>query len=317
MGRRFFQSDGELNEAIEQLHLLFNENRPFKMTTARKEHIDEFGAMIPRGETYYRRELGWGIANEIKLSRESMERVCGALLFDNPFLIDQLKAAKRPLRSSGEHLPEIGTLACPKFPPRPGEGMRVWSEHGYENHGPAQGPKVDIAPKTGGTVVCTEKPYITMGQLLYVVKWDDGQTSKHYYSGLFCIGRFANYEEFEAGIELQGDIDLKLGPSGGLREARMRIRYDGEVEDVHLDQDDGFLWSQDQHNATRTDRPQASLIECESRHLPVVREVSNGRPLTSSSANLRRRLEVTHKSLHRFAPRCGSRVASPAEVEKL
>jgi hypothetical protein len=45
-----------------------------------------------------------------------------------------------------------------------------------------EGPKIDIAPNMGGTITGTEKPYLTMDQLLYTVRWDNGQVSKHYYN---------------------------------------------------------------------------------------------------------------------------------------
>ena len=62
---------------------------------------------------------------------------------------------------------------------------------GYPDHGPMEGPKVSIPADTGGSIVDTEKPYRTMDQLLYVVRWDTGQTSKHYFKQLCGIGQYA------------------------------------------------------------------------------------------------------------------------------
>ena len=78
----------------------------------------------------------------------------------------------------------------PSFPPPHTVGNRVWTERGYFDHGPVEGPKVSITARTGGVIIGTEKPYYAMDQLLYTVRWDNGQISKHYYNELFCIGRF-------------------------------------------------------------------------------------------------------------------------------
>jgi hypothetical protein len=87
----------------------------------------------------------------------------------------------------------------PIFPPPLIVGNRVWTVEGYHHHGP-KGLKVDIAPNQGGTIIGTEKPYYTMDQMLYKVHWDNGQLSKHYYKGLFCIGRLQNRAEFDEAI---------------------------------------------------------------------------------------------------------------------
>jgi hypothetical protein len=247
MDHKFYQTDEELNEAIQQLNLLFDVHCPYKATTALKDHVDEFGVGISRGQTYYRREIGWGIANESKLSVQSMEQLCRAILFDNPYLVNQLKSVQRPLRSSSEyiHIPDNlkAEALSTKFPPAPAVGSRVWTVQGYWNHGPAAGPRVDIAPCTGGTIVQAEQPFATMEQCLYVVQWDDEQSSKHYCTQLFCVGRFATYADFEAAIKLKGEIQLVLGPEGGFREASLSLTYDGVAQDVRLEKDDGILWN--------------------------------------------------------------------------
>lgn len=80
------------------------------------------------------------------------------------------------------------------FPPPLAADVRVWTEHGYDNYGPLEGLKVNIARRQGGVITAAEQPYRTMDQLLYIVRWDNGQTSKHYAKGLFCVGRFQTHK---------------------------------------------------------------------------------------------------------------------------
>lgn len=63
----------------------------------------------------------------------------------------------------------------PQFPPQLEVGGRVWTTDGYTDHGPLEGPKIDITPNMGGTITAIERPYMTIDVLLYVVKWDNGQ----------------------------------------------------------------------------------------------------------------------------------------------
>src|ERR1700733_13021766 len=126
------------------------------------------------------------------------------------------------------------------FPPALSVGERVWTEHGYLNHGPLEGPKVDIAPNQGGAISAIEKPYYTMDQLLYPVRWDNGQASKHYYKELFWIGRFQTREEFEIAVKPTGAVELTVGPAGGFRRARFELEYDGQSQTV--DVLDRSLW---------------------------------------------------------------------------
>lgn len=129
-----------------------------------------------------------------------------------------------------------------RFPPPLVVGARVWTIQGYHDHGPMDGPKVNVTGDQGGTVQGTTKPYLTMDQLLYTVQWDNGQTSKHYANGLFCIGRFAALDEFRAAIIPQGPVELTLGPQGGFREATVSLTYDGATQISHLYQGDRALW---------------------------------------------------------------------------
>jgi hypothetical protein len=130
--------------------------------------------------------------------------------------------------------------AEPKFPPTLAAGSRVWTEHGFQGLGPREGPKVDIAANQGGTIAHTEKPDHTRDQLLYVVRWDNGQVSKHYDKDLFCIGHFQCRAEFEAAIKPTGDVRLTVGPAGGFRNAEFELEYDGHAQTAEVD--DRWLW---------------------------------------------------------------------------
>lgn len=126
------------------------------------------------------------------------------------------------------------------FPPRVAVGNRVWTDHGYQNHGPQEGPKVDIAPSQGGTITDAQKPYYTYDFLLYTVRWDNGQVSKHYGKELLPIDRFQNRAEFEAAIRPQGNVELTVGPGGGFRQVEFALEYDGQAQTASLT--DQHLW---------------------------------------------------------------------------
>lgn len=89
MPRQFLEeyfSDEEFREMVEKLNGLNPSVFPWKWTTARKEHEDLFGETIRNGEVYFKREIGVGWGDAIKLSRLSMERMLYALFSANPGL---------------------------------------------------------------------------------------------------------------------------------------------------------------------------------------------------------------------------------------
>ncbi|MFV0934624.1 MULTISPECIES: hypothetical protein [Pseudomonas] len=130
------------------------------------------------------------------------------------------------------------------FPPKPDVGSRVWSGSGYLEHGPIEGPKVDIASKIGGVITNASKPYSTYDDKLCVVQWDDGTNSKHYSNDLVCIGRFQSFQEFESATQIHGPIQVTAGPQGGFQEAKFSVTYDGQVIDAHLLKSDQKFWTQ-------------------------------------------------------------------------
>lgn len=126
------------------------------------------------------------------------------------------------------------------FPPRLAPGRRVWTQSGFTHPGQMEGPWVDIAPNQGGTITETQQPYYTRWDLiLYSVRWDNGQVSKHYAKELPCIGRFQNRVEFEAAIRPSGTVRITVGPGGGFRHVDFDLEYDGRSETAILTDDGG------------------------------------------------------------------------------
>jgi hypothetical protein len=134
-----------------------------------------------------------------------------------------------------------GSMTAKEISLEPTVGSRVWTESGYPDHGPMEGPKVDVAPRQGGTVTDCREAYRTVtGNLLYTVKWDNGQLSMHYRKELMPIGPFQNRAEFEKAIKPHGSVELTVGPGDGFRFVRVELEYDGEIQSVETD--DGHLW---------------------------------------------------------------------------
>jgi hypothetical protein len=116
-----------------------------------------------------------------------------------------------------------------KFPPTLIVGNRVWAENGYQNHGPQEGPKVEVGPKQGGVITgVRERNQFVTGYVLYAVRWDNGEVSEHYANELVCIGHFQKHADFEAAINPTGAVTLTLGPNGGIRMACLELEYDGQ-----------------------------------------------------------------------------------------
>jgi hypothetical protein len=128
---------------------------------------------------------------------------------------------------------------------RPKVGARVWTVNGLLEHGPSEGPKTNVPSGTGGKIVRTERPYVTRDQLLYVVEWDSGQSTKHYFGDLLVIGSFETIDEFRQAIVAGARPGtLVLGPGGGFREFTMEIEYRGRILDLKLEQDQQAIWVQ-------------------------------------------------------------------------
>jgi hypothetical protein len=66
-----------------------------------------------------------------------------------------------------------------------------------------------------------------MDMLLYTVRWQSGQTTKHYFNHLFCIGQFQSLPEFLAAIRSARNARIAKGPRGGFREFTAEIPFEG------------------------------------------------------------------------------------------
>lgn len=124
------------------------------------------------------------------------------------------------------------------FPPSLEIGSRVWTDEGYSDHGPMEGPKVNIASNMGGTITGLQMKYESQ---LASVKWDNGQESKHYLRGLFSIGSFKTFEKFQAAIEVLGNAELTIGPQGGFRHVTIEVSFDGESQSIKTE--DRRIWN--------------------------------------------------------------------------
>jgi hypothetical protein len=108
----------------------------------------------------------------------------------------------------------------------PDVGRRVWTVHGLQDHGPIDGPKTSVPANTGGVIVDATSADPGMDNLLYTVKWDTGQYTKHYFRELLCIGEFQTLADFKQALRDGGESAKRtLGPQGGFREFSMSIRH--------------------------------------------------------------------------------------------
>lgn len=124
----------------------------------------------------------------------------------------------------------------------PAIGNHVWLENERVDHGPIDGPKTTIPGKNLGTVIDMEKPYMTMDQLLYVVKWNSGHITKHYYTELFCIGTATSTIEFFELIAKCRSPILQQGPRGGFRKFSACIEVDGTQRLISYFKDQGTFY---------------------------------------------------------------------------
>jgi hypothetical protein len=121
-------------------------------------------------------------------------------------------------------------------------GSRVWSLFGYPDHGPLKGPRVTIPSDIGGLVVNTEPPL--MDQLLYIVRWDTGHISKHYFKELCSIGQYATLSDFQQAVETaNGKAEVVVGPQGGFRQASADlVLNDGSTARIEVYGGQGHIW---------------------------------------------------------------------------
>jgi hypothetical protein len=96
-----------------------------------------------------------------------------------------------------------------------------------------------------GSVTATEKPYVTMDQLLYTIRWDDGETVKLYYESFVALGHFQTLGEFQTAIRASASgAKLTLGPKGGFRAFEMTVQRDGVTLSARYGSRDGAVYHQ-------------------------------------------------------------------------
>ena len=106
-----YYSEKELHEMVERINAFGSDYSPWKFTHARIEHEDLFGEVIKPGAYYFKYQRG--IADDVKLSRLSMEKLCFAL-FESAVLLKPmadhlLKQRQRRMFKTMSQLSILGT----------------------------------------------------------------------------------------------------------------------------------------------------------------------------------------------------------------
>lgn len=81
-GEHYFRDEEAFYKALEKLNMLTPALDQWRLTRARREHMDVFGETIAVGEDYYSREIGW--SNVLRVSQLSMERLLYVVVGNNP-----------------------------------------------------------------------------------------------------------------------------------------------------------------------------------------------------------------------------------------
>jgi hypothetical protein len=86
---------------------------------------------------------------------------------------------------------------------------------------------------------------MSMDQLLYVVDWDTGQTTRHYFGDLLVISPFETLHDFEQAL-LSGvcKANLTLGPQGGFRQAVVEVEAHGQSIVMQFEQTQRKHWEE-------------------------------------------------------------------------
>ena len=73
----------EFQAHLHLLNALYHPTDSWQATTARKDHVDLFGQPIRNGAVYYRKHVGPGWGDVVRLSRLSMDRLLYVLFGAN------------------------------------------------------------------------------------------------------------------------------------------------------------------------------------------------------------------------------------------
>jgi hypothetical protein len=115
------------------------------------------------------------------------------------------------------------------FPPALRVGCRVWTKNAFTGEVPIEGANHDTGGPQGGEIIAIEKRDPMGDLLINTVRWDDGQVSKEYGNQLVCTERFATISGFFKAFALVGKVELFVGPRGGFKFVKFRVRYDGDA----------------------------------------------------------------------------------------
>jgi hypothetical protein len=79
-----YHTEDELSEMFKKLDAISDQmSGAWQESKAQKEHIDMFGETVHRGQYYFKRTIGPGFHNVLKLSQVSMDRLLHAVFADN------------------------------------------------------------------------------------------------------------------------------------------------------------------------------------------------------------------------------------------
>lgn len=96
-----------------------------------------------------------------------------------------------------------------------------------------------------GSIVSTEKPYMTMDQLLCSIRWDNGETVTLYHNAFICLGPFQTLQEFQSAVSQSvTGAKLTLGPSGGFRGFEMTLQREAQSLRARYGSRDGSVYQQ-------------------------------------------------------------------------
>lgn len=79
-----YLSEDDFSESLSRLNALCGLTSTWQKTVAIKDHVDEVGIEIKRGESYYKRDVGSGYSNVLKLSRVAMDKLLYCTIYTCP-----------------------------------------------------------------------------------------------------------------------------------------------------------------------------------------------------------------------------------------
>lgn len=121
-------------------------------------------------------------------------------------------------------------------------GGRVYTKRGFQNHGPMEGPRVNVRAELHGTVDTITTRF---GSTLIHVVWDDTVRSAHYLTeAVLALTPFSEISQVEKCFaETLQCCLLTVGPQGGFKDFRGTFVYDGKHFEIPTEVINRSLWS--------------------------------------------------------------------------